>query len=320
MFKNENELIKFIKNEVTNIPTVLNNELTFKNKKFNHRQDFYEIKRLVDDFIDDDSIDRYLVLPGLRDVGKSTLLFQIYEYLLKDRDVSPQNILYLSADNLVKIFNCSIMDAVNIFLNEYHNTNLRLIDEKIFLLIDEAQYDEKWSISGKIIFDSSKNVFMIFTGSSALDLEYNTDSARRLLKIPITPLNYSQHLKLKYDYDSPDISNVLIKLIFNGDIGQSCKIEKEIIKSYPSIEGYSSAEWINFLKYGGFPHHFITINIELLKSLKRLLKELYSLICQTYLHYLEKVFYIHPVYYISSLNKIRDKFQKFNIEFFGLSY
>lgn len=32
MFKNENELIKFIKNEVTNIPTVLNNELTFKNK------------------------------------------------------------------------------------------------------------------------------------------------------------------------------------------------------------------------------------------------------------------------------------------------
>lgn len=162
MFKNENELIKFIKNEVTNIPTVLNNELTFKNKKFNHRQDFYEIKRLVDDFIDDDSIDRYLVLPGLRDVGKSTLLFQIYEYLLKDRDVSPQNILYLSADNLVKIFNCSIMDAVNIFLNEYHNTNLRLIDEKIFLLIDEAQYDEKWSISGKIIFDSSKKCFHDF--------------------------------------------------------------------------------------------------------------------------------------------------------------
>ena len=256
MFKNENELIKFVKNEVTDIPLVLNKELTFNNKRFNHRDDFNEIKTLIDDFIEKDSIDRYIVLPGLRDVGKSTLLFQIYEYLMKTRNVSPQNILYLSADNLVKIFNSSIMDAVNVFLNEYHNGNLRLIDEKIFILIDEAQYDADWSITGKIIFDSTKNVFIIFTGSSAIDLEYNADSARRLLKIPITTLNYSQHLKLKYNYDSPNISNALINLIFNGDISQSCEMETEIKTSYPSIEGYSSDEWINFLKYGGFPSSF----------------------------------------------------------------
>ncbi|MBQ6218202.1 MAG: ATP-binding protein [Methanosphaera sp.] len=268
MLKNQNEIIKFIKNEVINIPSVLNNELTYNNKRFNHRTDFNEIKSLVDEFIDDDSIDRYIVLPGLRDVGKSTLLFQIYEYLMKKRDVNPQNILYLSADNLVKIFNCSIMDAIDIFLNVYHTGNLRSIDEKIFLLIDEAQYDVNWSVTGKIIFDSSKNVFMIFTGSSALDLEYNVDSARRLLKIPITPLNYSQHLKLKYDYDSPDISNALIELIFNGDIDQACKMENKIIKSYPSIEDYSSDEWNNYLKYGGFPSSFYHDKYRTLKKLE----------------------------------------------------
>lgn len=89
MFKNEDELIKFIKNEVSNIPSILNNELTFNNKKFNHREVFNEIKNLVDDFISHDSIDRYVVLPGLRDVGKSTLLFQVYEYLLKKKDINP---------------------------------------------------------------------------------------------------------------------------------------------------------------------------------------------------------------------------------------
>ena len=268
MFKNEDELIKFIKNEVTNIPLILNNELTFNNKRFNHREDFDEIKSLVDDFIQGDSIDRYIVLPGLRDVGKSTLLFQIYEYLLKHKDINPYNILYLSVDNLEKMFNCSIMDAVNIFLKEYHNDNLRLVDEKIFLLIDEAQYDKEWSITGKIIFDSTKNVFMVFTGSSALDLEYNADSARRLLKIPITPLNYSQHLRLKYGYESQDISNALVDLIFNANVDKSSEIENELIRTLPSIEGYSSNEWVGFLKYGGFPSSFYQDKYRAIKKLE----------------------------------------------------
>ena len=268
MLKNETEVIKYIKNEVNNISSRLNNELTFNNKRFNQRKDLKEIKNLVDNFISSDSIDRYLLLPGLRDVGKSTLLFQIYEYLLKEKNVNPHNILYVTCDNLVKMFDCSIMDAVNIFLNEYHEDNLRLVDEKIFLLIDEAQYDKKWSITGKIIFDSTKNIFMIFTGSSALELEYNADSARRLLKIPITPLNYSQHLKLKYNYECPNISNALINLIFNAEIDKTSKIEKEIIKSIPSIKGYTSNEWNDYLKYGGFPSSFYHNKYNSIKKLE----------------------------------------------------
>ena len=58
-------------------------------------------------------------------------------------DVSPQNILYVSAKDLMLIFDCNIMGAVDIFLKLYHNDNLRLIDDKIFLLIDDAQYDKK---------------------------------------------------------------------------------------------------------------------------------------------------------------------------------
>lgn len=255
MYKKETDFIKFIRNEVTNIPLTLNDELTFDGKRFNHREDFSDIKEFLDSFISGDTINRYLVLPGLRDVGKSTLLFQIYEYLLKERDISPRNILYLSVENLTKIFGYSIMDAINVFLEQYH-TDLRLLDEKIFILVDEAQYDKNWSLTGKVLFDSSKKVFMIFTGSSALDFEINADSARRLIKMPVTPLNYNEHLKLKYGCYFQGVSDALVKLIFDGEVDEAKKIEDEIIKALPSIEGYSSNEWPCFLKYGGFPSSF----------------------------------------------------------------
>ena len=128
-------------------------------------------------------------------------------------DVSPQNILYVSAKDLMLIFDCNIMGAVDIFLKLYHNDNLRLIDDKIFLLIDDAQYDKKWSLSGKVIYDTSKkNVFIIFSGSSATDFQYNVNCARRLLKFPITPLNYGGYLRLKYNFKTYDISEALCTL------------------------------------------------------------------------------------------------------------
>ena len=47
--------------------------------------------------------------------------------------------------------------------------------------MDVAYHVVKTEI-GKIIFDSNKDIFMVFSGSSALELSYNADSARRLLK------------------------------------------------------------------------------------------------------------------------------------------
>ena len=268
MIRDEEKLIKFISDEVKNIPLRLNDEISFNGKKYNRKSEFDTLIEFMDDFLKGDTINRYFVLPGLRDVGKSTLLFHLYEYLLKKQDVPPQNILYVSAENLREIFDYNIMDAVNMFLKQYHNDNLRLIDEKIFLFIDEAQYDKKWSITGKVIYDTTKNVFMIFSGSSAIDFEYNADSARRLLKLPITPLNYGEHLRLKYNFKTYNISEALRTLIFQGDITQAVKCENKIIKSYPSIEGYSSSEWNDYLMYGGLPASFHQNPSLIIKRLK----------------------------------------------------
>ena len=92
----------YIKNQILSIPLKLNQELTYKDKKFNKRSYYNNIIKYVDSFLEGDNLNRFLVLPGLHDVGKTTLLFQVYEYLLKEKGLTPQNILYFSCDRLKK--------------------------------------------------------------------------------------------------------------------------------------------------------------------------------------------------------------------------
>ena len=129
-----------------------------------------------------------------------------------------------------------IFNTVNYYIETYHNTTIDAVSYPIFFLVDEAQYDKDWAFNGKLVFDASKNIFMIFSGSSALKLSNNPDAARRLLNIPIYPLTYSQHLKLKYGNFKNDISDSIIKMVFNGETQDSAEIERRIINIYSDIK------------------------------------------------------------------------------------
>lgn len=251
--EDKNTLNIFIQNQINSLPTILNDELSYKNKKFNYRTDFYTIKEHINDFLNGDNINRYIVLPGLRGTGKTTILYQTYEYLLNDKKIPANQILYISCETLNKITKCDIYETVNQFIREIHKNNIMTLDKEVFLLIDESHFDKNWSLAGKMIYDQSKKIFMIFTGSSAISLEYNADAARRMLRYQINPLNYSQHLKLKYNYDTKNISGALSNLIFNGEIELAKNLEHEINNDLLNIIGYNSFDWDNYFKYGGFP-------------------------------------------------------------------
>ena len=46
--------------------------------------EFEEIKNSIDEFIEGNELNRFIVLPGIRGVGKTTLLYQAYYYLLNE--------------------------------------------------------------------------------------------------------------------------------------------------------------------------------------------------------------------------------------------
>ncbi|WP_458404521.1 ATP-binding protein [Methanobrevibacter sp.] len=250
--ENEDSFHDFLQNQITDTPLSLNNDLSNRGVKFNHRDDFEEITTFVDEFIDGNNVNRYIVLPGLRGVGKTTILLQVYDYLLNQKNISPEQILYVSCEEINKIEDCDIYDIIKYYLKTFHNCSLQTLNKKLFLLIDESHFDKDWSISGKLITDKSKNIFAIFTGSSAISLEYNAEAARRMIRYPITPLNYSQHLKLKYNYRT-DISNDLIDLLFNGNADNAIIKEKQLNSDLLNLKCYDSMDWNNYFKFGGFP-------------------------------------------------------------------
>lgn len=73
---NEDSIHDFLQSQIADTPLSLNSELSNKGVKFNHRDDFEEIKSFIDNFIDGNNVNRYIVLPGLRGLEKQQYYFR----------------------------------------------------------------------------------------------------------------------------------------------------------------------------------------------------------------------------------------------------
>lgn len=197
-------------------------------------------------------------MPGLRGVGKTTILYQLYKYLTKEKAVDNLNILYLDVNDLRTHFKTDLMTVIESFLTNIHQTTIVDLNKKIFLLIDEAHLDENWANYGKLIFDKTHNVFMIFTGSSGLDFKVNADAVRRIKKEPIFPCNFREFLLLKHNLsiNSDNLTNLILK----GDeksVNKAIKTEIEIRKTLSNLNNDPNIEFEKFLLGYGFPFALI---------------------------------------------------------------
>ena len=246
------KLINYINTQLNEVPSSLNNKLcSFRGVRFNKREEFELIRRRIDDYMQKESDERLFVLPGLSGVGKTTLLFQAYEYLLKQKDVSPADILYVSCDDMNALGDVNLKEVIDEYLGKVHNTTLALLDKQVFIFVDEAHYDKNWDLHAKLVYDKSCNVFMMLSGSSSLHLDFNADVTRRLKIHEIMPLNYTQHLRLKYDYTT-SISDSLIEMLFEGDVEKAQNDELKVYRDLINIKGYNDTDWNTYFKYGAF--------------------------------------------------------------------
>jgi len=172
-------LIPYIYARLGEAPAISKDYIEKDGVPYNYRTAFYGIKKYIDDFIVGDDENRFLVMPGLRGVGKTTIMLQIYDYLLNGKGIENDRILYLNADELKLFLEAGIKDIIPVYVEEIHKTSMPHLEERIFILIDEAHYDENWSLTGKIVYDQTRKIFMLFTGSSALSLEINVDDHQK---------------------------------------------------------------------------------------------------------------------------------------------
>lgn len=126
------------------------------------------------------SIRRFVVLSGVRRVGKTTIVYQIIERLIEE-GVNPKNILYATFDNpILKLVN--VEQVLSIYETLYPIEGTR------YVFLDEIQYTDNWELWMKVIYDSRKDIRLIATGSASPILEKGgADSGTgrwSILKIP----------------------------------------------------------------------------------------------------------------------------------------
>lgn len=135
---------------------------------------------------------RWVILPGLRGVGKTTLLAQSYLWLRAQAE-DKINIVYVSLDEVVEKVGSDLSSLVD----EYERllgVSFEELDRPTFIFIDEVQADPRWARILKFVYDRSPNVFLVCSGSSAVHLQMDADiDGRRAVTEKLFPLSFPEY-------------------------------------------------------------------------------------------------------------------------------
>ncbi len=226
----------------------------------------YLNKLLLDKLPEEEKI---ILLPGIRGVGKTTLLAQLYffekflsaKYVnLRNKMLKLQERIYISADRLL-LENISLQEFVK-YLEENVWGNLLKNPRKILFLIDEIQYDPKWDLFLKLLFDKTKgnkNILVVATGSSAIFLnKKNKDLVRRSKIERILPEKFTEFLVLhKSIFPEGGLSLNLKEAFFQKDNATEVfeainNLKPLIVQKLSKIENLENNKRDYFLR-GSFP-------------------------------------------------------------------
>jgi len=132
-----------------------------------------------------------IVLSGLRRVGKSTMMYQLVEHLLRS-GISADRLLYFSFDEKVE-------DVVDVLMGYSELTKVNWKKEKCFLFLDEVQKLADWSNKIKLIYDAFPNLKIIASGSSSfhLEKEAKVNLVGRHFLVSVSPLSFEEYLEIK---------------------------------------------------------------------------------------------------------------------------
>ncbi|MBT5023439.1 ATP-binding protein [Candidatus Woesearchaeota archaeon] len=177
-----------------------------------------------------------IILTGIRRSGKTTIMYQMIEQLLKEHETS--QIIYLNLDD--EKLKIKTLEEIYDLYRQEKNPN-----KKAFIFLDEIQNKKEWEKFLKKYYDMRANVKFIISGSSAslLKQEYSTLLTGRNFTFKITPLTFKEYLKFSdiaiNKIDSKNKNQIIHKLNQFLEIGgfpeaffKEEELKKILLKEY----------------------------------------------------------------------------------------
>ncbi len=134
-----------------------------------------------------------LFLIGVRRTGKSTLMYQLIDLLLK-KGVNSKSILFINLDNPYLRNNSNIPNLITDIVENYLIENKDI--KKLYLFIDEIQTFNFWSESLKYIYDLNLDIKIVASGSSSnlIESKLAVKLSGRYFYKNIFPLDFNEYL------------------------------------------------------------------------------------------------------------------------------
>jgi hypothetical protein len=157
------------------------------------RRDFYVIR---DKRLDEGEITAII---GPRQVGKTTMIYQLIEHLIREKKVNPKRILYVSFDYpyLTTIMDTPLNDILEIYSTQVLKEPISKLGDRIYVFLDEVCKLENWSHVLKGWYDLKYPIkFIISDSSSANILQGSSESLAGRITIQIMfPLKFLDFLR-----------------------------------------------------------------------------------------------------------------------------
>ncbi|MGQ4834156.1 MAG: ATP-binding protein [Candidatus Asgardarchaeia archaeon] len=187
---------------------------------------------------------RVICLAGLRRSGKTTLLFQFADYLIK-KGVAATRIVYLKIDDVIDLIS-DLKELEDIYTELF---GISIKSERVYFLLDEIHFMKDWQRQIKYFIDFKYKSKFIISGSSRTILFKDASESLlgRIWFIDVFPLTFKEFL-LFYDIDVEKYSISLE----NFDFEKVSKFYLELIDKKALI--LNKLE--EYLEVGGFPEWF----------------------------------------------------------------
>lgn len=134
-----------------------------------------------------------LVVYGLRRTGKTTLMYQLIDFLLK-KGVPRKQILYFSFDEKIS----TLEELIKTYSDLIISKDLARV-ERIYIFLDELQKLKGWENQLKIFYDLYPNIKFIVSGSASVTIQKRTveSLAGRIYEFVLPLLPLKEFLELK---------------------------------------------------------------------------------------------------------------------------
>lgn len=229
-----------------------------------------------------DQLDMTTLIIGARRVGKSVLMYQLIDALLK-KGVEGKRILFIQGDNTLLTEFAAGGNLINFILELYQKhileKNFDEITNTLYIFLDEAQSLDAWDREIKIIMDQKYKIKFIITGSSSFELRRGSETplTGRVSIQPIFPFSFADYTcyhtkeeeQTAFGNKLNELSETFKNALLTGDIDTTYKIAKETEK----LIGNNSLKkrFENYLFFGGFPRVVANHNDDYAKYLRDLL-------------------------------------------------